>query len=115
MTGVQTCALPISTMASQAELVALLPTTPYLLIYSLPLLLFSLVFTFTGTFLTLDRTRTFPARGTGAVYTPLPIPGSSNTLKKRKITWIFEGGVGGLIGGYLFGGMLFLQLENSIT
>ena len=93
-------------MASQPELITLLPTTPYLLIYSLPLLLFSLVFTFTGTFITLDRTRTFPSRGTGAVYTPLPIPGgSSDTFTKRKLNIVLEGGIGGLIGGYLFGGM----------
>jgi hypothetical protein len=92
-------------MASQSELIALLPTTPYLLIYSIPLLLFSLAFTFAGTFLTLDRTRTFPSHGTGAVYTSLPIPGSSNTFNKRKLNWILEGGIGGLIGGYLFGGM----------
>jgi len=91
--------------SAQVELVALLPKTPYLLTFSLPLLLFSLVFTFTGTFLTLDRTRTFPTRGTGAVYTSLPM--SSDTLKNRKFAWTFEGGIGGLIGGYLFGGLSF--------
>jgi hypothetical protein len=101
-------------MASRTELVPLLPTAPYLLIYSLPLLLFSLVFTFAGTFLTLDRTRTFPTRGTGA-YASLPIPGSSNTFKKRKLIWVFEGGIGGLIGGYLFGGMLFSFQSKSLA
>lgn len=99
-------------MTSQAELTTLLPT-PYLLIYALPLLLFSLAFTFTGTFLTLDRTRTFPARGTGAVYASLPMPGSFDHFKKRTLIWNFEGGIGGLIGGFIFGGMWIPSILDS--
>ena len=58
------------------------------MIYSLP---FSLAFTFTGTFLTLDGTRTVPNRGTGTVYLSLSIPGSSSTFKKRKLNWVIFG------------------------
>jgi hypothetical protein len=44
-----------------------------------------------------------------------PFPGSSNNLKKRKLSWVFEGGIGGLIGGFLFGGMSFSLQSNAIT
>jgi len=94
--------------SAQPSLIELLPATPYLLAYTLPLLLFSLVFTFAGTFLTLDRSRSFPVHGTGAVYTSLPMPGSLEGFKNKRLSWVFEGGVGGLIGGYLFSGELYL-------
>ena len=87
----------------EPQLIPLLSSTPYLLVYTLPLLLLSLVLTFAGTFLALDRTRSFPSRGNGAVYTSLPVPGSL-VSKKQKWSWVFEGGVGGLIGGYILGG-----------
>lgn len=38
----------------------LLPTASFLLVYSLPLLLISLLLNFAGAFLTLDRSRSFP-------------------------------------------------------
>ena len=89
------------------QLPPLLPTTPYLLAYTLPLLLLSLVLTFAGTFLTLDRTRSFPSSsGAGSTYAPLPIPGgfAKKSTKSLASKWVLEGGVGGLIGGYAFGG-----------
>ncbi|KIM42953.1 hypothetical protein M413DRAFT_443775 [Hebeloma cylindrosporum] len=89
-----------------SQLPPLLPTTPYLLAYALPLILLSLTLTFAGTFLTLDRTRSFPpASGAGATYAPLPIPGGFNKKPAKSLAskWILEGGVGGLVGGYAFG------------
>lgn len=94
-----------------SQLIPLLSTTPYLLAYALPLLFISLLLTFSGTFLTLDRSRSFPPTD-GAVkggkgYAALPKPGalSFDKTKKtiRKLNWILEGGIGGLAGGYVFG------------
>lgn len=82
------------------NLQSLLPSTPYLLAYSLPLLLVSLILTFAGSFLTLDRTRSFPQKYQ-------PIPGSFGTQKSRKQFWILEGGIGGLAIGFVFGGKPF--------
>ncbi|TFK39065.1 hypothetical protein BDQ12DRAFT_682957 [Crucibulum laeve] len=87
--------------SSVAKLTDLLSSTSYVLTYALPLLLLSLVLTFAGTFLTLDRSRSFPPRGPG--YTALPIPGAFDSPKKKKFAWMLEGGVGGLAGGYTFG------------
>lgn len=90
-----------------SQLPLLLPTAPYLLAYALPLLLLSLILTFAGTFLTLDRTRTFPpSSGAGSTYAPLPIPGgfTKKPIKSLASKWVLEGGLGGLIGGYAFGG-----------
>ncbi|KAF9523919.1 hypothetical protein CPB83DRAFT_820899 [Crepidotus variabilis] len=99
----------------QIQLTPLLPSSPYLLPYALPLLLLSIVFTFAGTFLTLDRTRTFPKKSEGAVYASLPVPGALEPpKKKRKLSWVLEGGVGGLIGGYLFGVHLSTALSLLI-
>ncbi|KAJ7176570.1 hypothetical protein C8R46DRAFT_1160522 [Mycena filopes] len=58
-------------------LTTLLPSTAYLLAYALPLLFISLLLTFAGAFLTLDRS--------------------------RSIHFLLEGGVGGLAAGYAFG------------
>ncbi|KAJ3516969.1 hypothetical protein NLJ89_g800 [Agrocybe chaxingu] len=85
-----------------SQLTPLLPTSSYLLPYAVPLLLLSLFFTFTGTFFTLDRTRSFPTRNAGISYASLP-GALDHPKKKRRFTWALEGGVGGLIGGYLFG------------
>ncbi|KAF7422881.1 hypothetical protein PC9H_011045 [Pleurotus ostreatus] len=85
----------------------LLPNTPFLLAYSLPLLLVSLILTFTGSFLTLDRTRSFPQKYQ-------PIPGSFGTQNSRKQLWILEGGVGGLAIGFLFGVQLSTLLALLI-
>ena len=95
-----------------SQLTPLLPTAPYLLAYALPLLLLSLILTFAGTFLTLDRTRSFPsASGAGSTYAPLPIPGGFTNKPTKSVVskWALEGGVGGLIGGYAFGGAFCLS------
>jgi len=91
-------------MSSLSQLIPLLPSTPYLLAYTLPLLLISLILSFAGTFLTLDRSRSFPPQGTGKAYTSLAIPGALDGPKtKRKLSWALEGGAGGLMGGFVFG------------
>jgi hypothetical protein len=79
------------------ELLALLPSPAYVLSYSLPLLLLSIVLTFAGAFLTLDRSRSFAPR-----YDALP--GGFDPRGKKKFHWLLEGGVGGLASGYVFGG-----------
>ncbi len=77
-------------------LTSLLPSTSYLLAYSIPLLLLSVVLTFAGTFLILDRTRSFAPN-----YDALP----GAFKRARKVSFTLEGGVGGLAVGYAFGGM----------
>jgi hypothetical protein len=80
-------------------LTSLLPSTTYTLAYALPLLFPSIVLTFAGAFLTLDRTRSFPPSYD-------TIPGGFNVgNKSKKFHWILEGGVGGLAGGYTLGGV----------
>ncbi|KAJ7103765.1 hypothetical protein C8R44DRAFT_887282 [Mycena epipterygia] len=78
-----------------STLTALLPSTSYLLAYSLPLLFLSILLTFAGAFLTLDRTRSFPAERYGV------LPGAFE--QKKRIHWFLEGGVGGLAAGHAFG------------
>ncbi|KDR82403.1 hypothetical protein GALMADRAFT_58295 [Galerina marginata CBS 339.88] len=94
-------------MASVSQLTPLLPTTPYLLAYALPLLLLSLLLTFAGTFLTLDRSRSFPptdaAAASGKGYAAVPGTLAFEKPKKSRLTWMLEGGIGGLAGGYAFG------------
>ena len=84
-------------------LLSLLPTTSYALSYALPLFFVSLLLTFVGCFLTLDRTRTFA---------PASVPPSSSKSKRGcthllpdKWSAVLEGGVGGLASGYSFGSM----------
>jgi hypothetical protein len=96
----------MSAARSGPKLDDLLPSTPYVLAYSLPVLFVSVLLTFAGTFLTLDRTRTFPPR-----YDALP--GAYEKKSGRKVSWLLEGGVGGLGIGYAFGGTSFLHLELS--
>ena len=83
-------------------------STAHLLAYSIPLLLLSILVTFAGTFLTLDRTRTFAPRSD----ITQPLPGSfdnSTTLvtkvEKRlaHLKFRLDGGIGGLAIGYVFG------------
>ncbi|TFK69508.1 hypothetical protein BDN72DRAFT_888245 [Pluteus cervinus] len=74
------------------SLVSLLSSTSYRLAYALPLLLLSVLVTFTGTFFTLDRSRSFPPR-----YDVLSGP------KTKSVRYLLEGGIGGLAAGYLFG------------
>lgn len=82
-----------------SKLTVLVPSTAYLLAYTLPLLLASVLLIFAGSFLTLDRTRSFPP---SEEYSSLPGAFDGKT-KKRKISWRLEGGVGGLAVGYAFG------------
>jgi hypothetical protein len=78
-------------MTNTSSLPSLLSTPIYILVYSLPLLLVSVLLTFAGAFLTLDRTRSFP-------------PYNAFDAQTRKRIWLLEGGVGGLLIGYAFGG-----------
>jgi hypothetical protein len=78
----------------------LLPSACYLLPYALPLLLISIILTFSGAFLTLDRTRSFPPRYDA-------IPGAFDTKKAKKLHWLLQGGVGGLAIGYAFGSAFY--------
>ncbi|THU91297.1 hypothetical protein K435DRAFT_968266 [Dendrothele bispora CBS 962.96] len=65
--------------------------------YALPLLFGSLALTFAGAFLTLDRSRSFALQ-----YDAIPDSFASPSGKK-KIQFIFNGGVSGLLTGYSFG------------
>lgn len=90
-----------------ALLTTLLPSTTYTLIYALPLLGASIVLAFAGSFLTLDRTRSFPPQYDS-------IPGDFFQQKRsRKFYWLLEGGIGGLAIGYVFGRKLLIQLGSS--
>ena len=86
-----------SVSANQTVLLTtLLPSTTYTLAYCLPLLFVSLLLTFAGAFLTLDRSRAFSPS-----YDILP-----GLTTKRRLHWYLEGGIGGLAAGYVFGGPL---------
>ena len=84
-------------------------STAHLLAYSIPLLLLSVLITFAGTFLTLDRTRTFSPR----TDITQPLSGSFDNSSKTLVTKVekkfarlkfrLDGGVGGLVIGYVFG------------
>lgn len=77
------------------RLTNLLPTNDYLLPYALSLLFASLVLTFAGAFLTLDRTRSFePASD---VFQDRQKPASGI------ISSFIRGGVGGILTGFVFG------------
>lgn len=71
--------------------VSLVLREPYQLVYAIPLLVLSLPITFAAAFLTLDRTRSFTPTSV-AVSTPSRGP------------WQFQGGVGGMLGGWALGG-----------
>lgn len=86
----------------------LLPSPSYMLSYSLPLLLISIILTFAGAFLTLDRTRSFPPRYD-------VIPGAFDTKKVKKLHWSLQGGVGGLAIGYAFGGACYAICRLRLT
>lgn len=84
---------------SLIELTDLLPSQPYRLAYDLPLFALSILLTFAGAFLTLDRTRSFRPRSD-----PLYIPGSLNLTKRPKRgRFYLQGGLGGVAVGYSFG------------
>ena len=87
--------------------------------YALPLLLFSIVINFGGTFLTLDRTRVFPRNESKeysysytsdeneVTYTGKKKRGSNGRGVGRWAGWSYrlDGGVGGLLAGYVLGCM----------
>lgn len=106
-------------MAAIASLTLLLPSTPYLLAYTVPLLTISLFLAFSGTFFTLDRSRAFPAaeKESSSSYAALSTPGGLTTLAKKqwKLTWALEGGLGGLAGGFTFGSMQFHNISGEIV
>ncbi|KAI0325043.1 hypothetical protein GY45DRAFT_1330853 [Cubamyces sp. BRFM 1775] len=79
----------------------LLPSSPYILAYSLPLLLLSLLLTFAGAFLTLDRTRAFAPR-----YDALQSPENTRVQHAEAVVkrvFRLEGGIGGIAIGYTTG------------
>ncbi|PVF93114.1 hypothetical protein CPB86DRAFT_790453 [Serendipita vermifera] len=79
-----------STSLYHVPLSKVLPV-PYQIVYASLLLAFSAPVTFAGAFLTLDRTRSFAPSNLG----------TSTSIKKKK--WRLEGGIGGLLGGWIVG------------
>ncbi|KAI0072025.1 hypothetical protein K474DRAFT_1711953 [Panus rudis PR-1116 ss-1] len=76
----------------------LLRSLPSSLVYTIPLIITSLVLTFAGAFLTLDRTRTF-RRPTSPALTQI-----SRNFNERFFSWFtLGGGVGGIMIGYACG------------
>ncbi|KAG8993232.1 hypothetical protein FRB93_002069 [Tulasnella sp. JGI-2019a] len=82
----------MATNTTTATTLPLLLPNSYLLIYTVPLLLLSIVATLGGAFLTLDRTRSFA-----------PIDPPAMLTHKSKPFWRLEGGVGGVVAGFLCG------------
>lgn len=82
-------------------------STPFLLAYAIPLLLLSILVTFAGTFLTLDRTRTFAPRtdATDALPGAYKEASDESAVKKwfNSLRFRLDGGVGGMAAGYIFG------------
>lgn len=77
------------------RLTDLLPTNGYLLPYAFSLFFASLVLTFSGAFLTLDRTRSFA-----------PVGDAFQDRQKstfRLVASFIRGGVGGILTGFVFG------------
>ena len=83
---------------------SLLPSSPYALAYALPLFFLSVLLTFAGAFLTLDRTRSFPP--TASPQTARKPKRVCSDLIPSKWSAVLEGGLGGLASGYIFGGVL---------
>jgi len=77
------------------RLTDLLPTSGFLLPYALPLFFASLVLTFAGAFLTLDRTRSFAPVG--------DVFQDRQKSPSRFIGSLIRGGVGGILTGFVFG------------
>lgn len=105
-------------------------STAFRLIYSLPLLLFSIVITFAGTFLTLDRTRVFPSKKGEDdtfqyMYDEVKSTGGKKKKKKAKnendvsfwskLTWRLDGGLGGLLAGYIFARELWNHSSRELN
>ncbi|CAL1713392.1 unnamed protein product [Somion occarium] len=85
---------------------ALLSSTAYHLVYTIPLIVLSTLLAFAGSFLTLDRTRALPR-------TPKAL--DPRSLARRLHSWfVLEGGVGGILLGYAFGVHLATFLSMMI-
>jgi len=100
---------------SLIELTDLFSSQSYRLAYELPLLALSIILTFAGAFLTLDRTRSFRPRSD-----PLYVPGSFNLAKRPKRGRLYlQGGLGGVAIGFSFGlhlsTFLALVVPNNTT
>ncbi|KAI0345729.1 hypothetical protein BDW22DRAFT_908368 [Trametopsis cervina] len=80
------------------DLLSLLPNSPYTLAYALPLFIVSLILTFAGCFLTLDRTSVFPSSIPSQA-----IPIATSSFLSRLHLLSLGGGIGGLCAGYAFG------------
>ena len=97
-------------MAS-VRLTDLLPTNGYLLPYAFSLFFSSLVLTFAGAFLTLDRTRSFAPAGDAFQ--------DRQKSTSRLIASFIRGGVGGILTGFVFGSKRSLfpstQAEASLS
>ncbi|TBU27061.1 hypothetical protein BD311DRAFT_724967 [Dichomitus squalens] len=86
---------------SLLTLASLLPSSSFLLAYTLPLFFLSLLLTFAGAFLTLDRTRAFAPR-----YDSLQPPEATRIQHAEvllKKVFRLEGGLGGIALGFVFG------------
>ncbi|KAG7090472.1 hypothetical protein E1B28_009586 [Marasmius oreades] len=91
----------LSASMDPVSILTLLVSPSYLLAYTLPLLFLSLILTFAGAFLTLDRTRFFKQKDT---YVDVDMPGGMGSTRGRFERWFkMQGGLGGLIGGWSFG------------
>ncbi|KAI0770461.1 hypothetical protein C8Q74DRAFT_1275571 [Fomes fomentarius] len=86
---------------TETTLASLLPTSSFLLAYTLPVFLLSILLTFAGAFLTLDRTRAFAPR-----YDALK-PREATKLQHAEVLlksiFRFEGGIGGTALGFVTG------------
>jgi hypothetical protein len=103
--------LTMSNTTAAVELTTLLASPTATLVYAIPLLIASLALTFAGTFLTLDRSRSFSPKHDK---TDKFIYSSYESFEKRRNRewlwwWRLEGGVGGLAEGYVFGGEFCLH------
>jgi len=86
-------------MPSNSTLSTLVVSTPLRLAYGVPLILIAIPLLLAGTFLTLDRSRSFPPS-----HEDIPLPGAlDNAKRKWRALFGLRGGVGGLASGYIFG------------
>ena len=99
--------------STESTLSSLLASTSYLLAYALPLLFCSLLLTFAGAFLALDRTRAFAPR-----YDAIRPPEATKIQHAEvvfKNIFRLEGGLGGIALGFVTGGMSCLHSTPEIV
>ena len=87
------------------RLADLLPTNDYLLPYALSLFFASLVLTFAGAFLTLDRTRSFAPAG--------DVIQDRQMATSRLIASFIRGGMGGILIGFVFGSKQSIFISDA--